>query len=200
MCAEADEARLLRENEGLIYRATKKHCAAFPQIAADIIAAGRMGLLLAIRAHDESKGALSTVANFHILREVSVLIDASSEVHISSTQKARGAFVVSYSLDKPLRDDEEQTTGRDLLVSETPSPEEYCAANDERTKIRAAIAMLKEKPRAMLETYFGLRGDPDGSTYDAIGKAFGITREGARLSVALSIKKLRPVLAARGFK
>jgi RNA polymerase sigma factor (sigma-70 family) len=103
MCREAD---LLQQNQGLVWRFTAKHRAAYPNLSDDLIAAATVGLLQAIRVHDPAKGALSTIAFRYVIREVSDLIESFSATCVPAGQR-----------DKTLRIQRKIASGKSLRAA-----------------------------------------------------------------------------------
>lgn len=112
------------------------------------------------------------------LREVTRLEDASSDI-ISLERSVRG------------RDEEEQTRLQDLLEdTDAPEPTESAQNSLVREEIRAAVATLPARERAIIDARFGLGGG-EPKTLEDIGKEFGISRERVRQLQNVALDRLR---------
>ena len=83
------------------------------------------------------------------------------------------------SLDKPVGDEGDAKLG-DLFAGEDAPPEEELEISLRQDALRRAIAELPDRERDVLKMRFGLDGDPDPKSLEAIGQTLGLTRERVR--------------------
>jgi len=83
------------------------------------------------------------------------------------------------SLDRPVGEEGDTSLG-DLMSGGEAPPEEELEINLRQDALRRAVAELPDRERDVLKMRFGLNGDPDPQSLDAIGKTLGLTRERVR--------------------
>jgi RNA polymerase primary sigma factor len=83
------------------------------------------------------------------------------------------------SLDKPVGDDESASLG-ELFAAEQPAVEEELDVSLEQEAVHRALAQLPEREREVLKLRYGLDGDPDPLSLEAIARRMGLTRERVR--------------------
>jgi RNA polymerase primary sigma factor len=93
------------------------------------------------------------------------------------------------SLDKPIGADNEGTLG-ELVGGGEPSPEEEVTFSLDEQALRRAVAQLPEREREVVKLRYGLNGDRDPKSLDAIGERLGVTRERVRQIEAKALEKL----------
>jgi RNA polymerase primary sigma factor len=93
------------------------------------------------------------------------------------------------SLDKPIGAENEGTLG-ELVGGDQPSPEEEVTFSLEEQALRRAVAQLPEREREVVKLRYGLNGDRDPKSLDAIGERLGVTRERVRQIEAEALEKL----------
>lgn len=204
------EAELLKDNSGLIYKFSLKFIRLRPEIAQDIFQAARLGFLTAVRAHDPVKGALTTLATMHILREIALLFEIETTIRLPRgyateirrlrkkpeselTQAERDklhAAMPAASLDIPVFDDGSAVTWVDVMESDAPSPEDLAAQAELARELAAAISKLAPAQREVIGAYHG----PDELTFDEIGTARGNGRAAAHMAYKAGLKNLRKSL------
>ncbi|MFB6212219.1 MAG: sigma-70 family RNA polymerase sigma factor [Candidatus Magasanikbacteria bacterium] len=95
------------------------------------------------------------------------------------------------SLEKPIGDDEEDSTLGDLIEDEqTTSPDEEASKGLIKDKIREILEDLTEREQKILKMRFGL-DDNVTHTLEEVGKVFGVTRERIRQIEAKALEKIR---------
>jgi RNA polymerase primary sigma factor len=83
------------------------------------------------------------------------------------------------SLDRPVGEEGDTSLG-ELMSGGEKAPEEELEINLRQDALRRAVADLPDRERDVLKMRFGLDGDPDPKSLDAIGKTLGLTRERVR--------------------
>jgi RNA polymerase primary sigma factor len=83
------------------------------------------------------------------------------------------------SLDRPVGEEGDTSLG-DLMSGGETAPDEELEINLRQDALRRAVAELPDRERDVLKMRFGLNGDPDPKSLDAIGKTLGLTRERVR--------------------
>ncbi len=204
------EAALLQQNAGLIYKFSLKFIRLRPEIAEDILQAARLGFVTAARAHDPEKGALTTVATLHILREIALLFEIETTIRLPRgyatkmralrqkppeelTPEERAklfAATPAASLDIPVFDDGAAVTWIDVIESDAPSPEDLAAQAELARALAAAISNLSPAQRDVIGAYHG----PDELTFDEIGTTRGNGRAAAHMAYKAGLKNLRKSL------
>lgn len=204
------EADLLQKNSGLIYKFSLKFIRLRPEIADDILQAARLGFVTAARAHDPEKGALTTLATMHILREIALLFEIEHTIRLPRgyatairnlrkkpeaelTQAERAklyAATPAASLDVPVFDDGAAVTWIDVIDSDTPSPEDLAAQAELANALAAAISHLAPAQREVIGAYHG----PDELTFDEIGTTRGNGKAAAHMAYKAGMKNLRKSL------
>jgi RNA polymerase primary sigma factor len=93
------------------------------------------------------------------------------------------------SLDRPIGAENEGALG-DLIASEEAPPEEEITVSLEQDILRRAVAQLPERERDVLKLRYGLNGDREPVSLEAIGRQLGITRERVRQIEAAALEQL----------
>ncbi|HEV2712842.1 MAG TPA: sigma-70 family RNA polymerase sigma factor [Gaiellaceae bacterium] len=106
--------------------------------------------------------------------------------HVREVKKAARAVT---SLDKPIGEADESTFG-DLFAGDEPTPEEALTVSLVEDTLRQAIAELPEREREVVQLRYGLNGDGDPHSLEAIGRELGLTRERVRQIEAKALERL----------
>ncbi len=93
------------------------------------------------------------------------------------------------SLDKPIGSDNEGTLG-ELVAGEESQPEEEVHVSLQQQVLRDAVAELPEREREVVKLRYGLNGDRDPASLEAIGRTLGLTRERVRQIEAAALEQL----------
>jgi len=83
------------------------------------------------------------------------------------------------SLDRPVGEQGDAKLG-DLFAGGESPPDEELEISLRQDALRRAVAELPDRERDVLKMRFGLDGDPDPKSLEAIGKVLGLTRERVR--------------------
>jgi len=108
---------------------------------------------------------------------------------LKQLREVRQAARAVTSLDRPIGDENEGALG-DLFASEQSPPEEEIGVSLEQDVLRRAVAQLPERERAVLRLRYGLNGDRDPASLEAIGRELGVTRERVRQIEANALEQL----------
>src|SRR6184192_403587 len=108
---------------------------------------------------------------------------------LKQLREVRQAARAVTSLDRPIGSENEGALG-DLFASEQAPPEEEVDVSLEQDVLRRAVAQLPERERDVLKLRYGLNGDRDPASLEAIGRQLGITRERVRQIEARALEQL----------
>src|SRR5213083_892747 len=108
---------------------------------------------------------------------------------LKQVQEVRKAARAVTSLDRPIGSENEAALG-DLFASEEAQPEEELDVSLEQDVLRRAVAQLPEREREVVRLRYGLNGDRDPASLEAIGRALGLTRERVRQIEANALEQL----------
>ena len=76
------------------------------------------------------------------------------------------------------------------MAGEQAPPEEEVTVSLEQDVLRRAIAQLPEREREVVKRRYGLNGDRDPASLEAIGRQLGLTRERVRQIEASALEQL----------
>jgi RNA polymerase primary sigma factor len=93
------------------------------------------------------------------------------------------------SLDKPIGAEGEASFG-ELVASEQGTPEDEVTYSLQERALRHAVDELPEREREIIKLRYGLNGDHDPKSLEAIGRELGITRERVRQIEAAALEQL----------
>src|SRR5919198_518191 len=108
---------------------------------------------------------------------------------LKQLREVRQAARAVTSLDRPIGDENEGALG-DLFASQQAPPEEEIGVSLEQDVLRRAVAQLPEREQAAVKLRYGLNGDRDPASLEAIGRKLGITRERVRQIEANALEQL----------
>ena len=112
-----------------------------------------------------------------------------AKLPLKQVREVRQAARAITSLDKPLGVDSEGRLG-DLFVGEGAEPQEELTVSLEEDVLRRAVAQLPDREREVVKRRYGLNGDRDPASLEAIGRELGITRERVRQIEANALERL----------
>jgi RNA polymerase primary sigma factor len=98
---------------------------------------------------------------------------------LAQVKEVKRAARAVTSLDKPVGEDDGAAYG-ELFAAEQPGVEEELDVNLRQEALHKALAQLPDREREVLKLRYGLDGDPDPMSLEAIGKQLGLTRERVR--------------------
>jgi RNA polymerase primary sigma factor len=93
------------------------------------------------------------------------------------------------SLEKPIGEEEDSELGDFVEDEGAESPFDLALENLRKENVRAALDVLPEREREVIEMRFGLKGS-EARTLEEVGRAFGVTRERIRQIENNTLKKL----------
>jgi RNA polymerase primary sigma factor len=108
---------------------------------------------------------------------------------LKQVQEVRKAARAVTSLDRPIGDEHDGALG-ELFASEQSPPEEEIGVSLEQDVLRRAVAQLPEREREVVKLRYGLNGDRDPASLEAIGRQLGLTRERVRQIEANALEQL----------
>ncbi|MGB2874141.1 MAG: sigma-70 family RNA polymerase sigma factor [Gaiellaceae bacterium] len=108
---------------------------------------------------------------------------------LKQIREVRQAARAVTSLDRPIGGENEGALG-DLFASEQAPPEEEIGVSLEQDVLRRAVAQLPDREREVLKRRYGLNGDRDPASLEAIGRELGLTRERVRQIEAEALEQL----------
>jgi RNA polymerase primary sigma factor len=112
-----------------------------------------------------------------------------AKLPLKQVREVRQAARAITSLDKPLGVDNEGRLG-DLFAGEGAEPQEELTVSLEEDILRRAVAQLPDKEREVVKRRYGLNGDRDPASLEAIGRELGLTRERVRQIEASALEQL----------
>ena len=127
------------------------------------------------------------------LREGKPLDPALKRKYRRASQKVRRIIRISQepmSLDMPVGQEDSSQLGDFIPDDNLPGPVDAAGRQLLKEQIRAALGVLSERERQVLELRFGLRDGQD-NTLEEVGRYFGVTRERIRQIEAKALRKLR---------
>jgi RNA polymerase primary sigma factor len=112
-----------------------------------------------------------------------------AKLPLKQVREVRQAARAITSLDRPVGSENEAALG-DLLAAEQAPPEEEVTVSLEQDVLRRAVAQLPEREREVVKRRYGLNGDRDPASLEAIGRELGLTRERVRQIEARALEQL----------
>src|SRR5207253_8799138 len=93
------------------------------------------------------------------------------------------------SLDKPIGAESEGSFG-ELVAADQETPEDEVTYSLQEKALRRAVEELPEREREIVKLRYGLNGDRDPKSLEAIGRELGLTRERVRQIEAAALEQL----------
>jgi RNA polymerase primary sigma factor len=112
-----------------------------------------------------------------------------AKLPLKQVREVRQAARAITSLDRPVGEESDAALG-DLFASEQAPPEEELTVSLEQDVLRRAVAELPEREREVVKRRYGLNGDRDPASLEAIGRELGLTRERVRQIEASALEQL----------
>ena len=112
-----------------------------------------------------------------------------AKLPLKQLREVRQAARAITSLDRPVGTDSDAAFG-DLLDSGQAAPEEELTVSLEQEVLRRAVAQLPEREQEVVKRRYGLNGDRDPASLEAIGRELGLTRERVRQIEASALEQL----------
>jgi RNA polymerase sigma factor (sigma-70 family) len=135
------------------------------------------------------------------------LLTAAEEVELAKEAKlplkqvreVKSAARAVTSLDKPIGEDDGSSLG-DLFAAEQVHTDEEVEVSLRQETLRKALDELPERERSVLELRYGLVGDGEPMSLEAIGRELGITRERVRQIEATALETLSMLREVAGLR
>jgi RNA polymerase primary sigma factor len=116
-------------------------------------------------------------------------IAKEAKLPLKQVREVQDAARAVTSLDRPIGAEGDAALG-DLVAGAEAPPEEELEISLRQEALRRAVAELPDRERDVLKMRFGLNGDPDPQSLEAIGKTLGLTRERVRQIESEGLKRL----------
>jgi RNA polymerase primary sigma factor len=116
-------------------------------------------------------------------------IAEQAKLPLKQLREVREAARAITSLDRPLGAESDAALG-DLFASDQAQPEEELTVSLEQDVLRRAVSQLPDREQEVLKRRYGLNGDQDPASLEAIGRELGITRERVRQIEANALEQL----------
>ena len=111
-----------------------------------------------------------------------------AKLPLKQVREVRQAARAITSLDRPVG--EGDAALGDLFAAEGSEPEEELTVSLEQDVLRRAVSQLPDREREVVKRRYGLNGDRDPASLDAIGRELGLTRERVRQIEASALEQL----------
>ena len=112
-----------------------------------------------------------------------------AKLPLKQVREVRQAARAVTSLDRPIGADNEATLG-ELFSAEESTPEDEVTYSLLEDALRTAVAQLPEREQKVVKLRYGLNGERDPKSLEAIGRELGITRERVRQIEAEALERL----------
>jgi RNA polymerase primary sigma factor len=116
-------------------------------------------------------------------------IAKQAKLPLKQLREVRQAARAITSLDRPLGTEGDAAFG-DLLPADQAAPEEELTVSLEQEVLHRAVADLPAREQEVLKRRYGLNGDRDPASLEAIGRELGLTRERVRQIEASALEQL----------
>jgi RNA polymerase primary sigma factor len=116
-------------------------------------------------------------------------IAKQAKLPLKQLREVRQAARAITSLDRPVGAENDAALG-DLLAADQETPEEELTVSLEQEVLHRAVAQLSEREQEVVKRRYGLNGDEDPASLEAIGRALGLTRERVRQIEANALEQL----------
>jgi RNA polymerase primary sigma factor len=123
----------------------------------------------------------------------------AAKLPLKQVREVKSAARAVTSLDKPIGDDDSGTYG-ELFASEQVDTDEEVEVSLREETLRKALADLPERERVVLKLRYGLDGDREPMSLEAIGRELGITRERVRQIEANALQTLSMLREVAGLR
>jgi RNA polymerase primary sigma factor len=123
----------------------------------------------------------------------------AAKLPIKQVREVKQAARAVTSLDKPIGDEGSGSYG-DLFAADQAGTEEEIEISLREETLRKAIADLSDREQQVLKLRYGMNGDRDPMSLEAIGKELGITRERVRQIEASALQTLSMLREVAGLR
>jgi RNA polymerase primary sigma factor len=122
-----------------------------------------------------------------------------AKLPLKQVREVKSAARAVTSLDKPIGEDDGSSLG-DLFAAEQVHTDEEVEVSLRQETLRKALDELPERERTVLELRYGLVGDGEPMSLEAIGRELGITRERVRQIEATALETLSMLREVAGLR
>ena len=156
----------------------------------DLVGEGCVGLMLATRRFDPSRGARFTTYAAYWVRKtiVRALDDKVRVVRVPRDARRNGAISREVWIDAAPPSSAADSSRR--RENQGVSPLDELILHERRDGLRRSMSLLSRRERAVLELRFGLR-DGRERTLRQTGERLGLSQEGARIVEKRALARLR---------
>jgi RNA polymerase primary sigma factor len=112
-----------------------------------------------------------------------------AKLPLKQVLEVREAARAVTSLDRPVGAENDSTFG-ELFASDAARPEEEVQISLQQQVLRDAVAKLPDREREVVKLRYGLNGDRDPASLEAIGRQLGLTRERVRQIETTALERL----------
>jgi RNA polymerase primary sigma factor len=123
----------------------------------------------------------------------------AAKLPLKQVREVKAAARAVTSLDRPIGDDDAGAYG-DLFAAEQAHTEEEVEVSLREETLRKALGELPERERRVLQLRYGLEGDREPMSLEAIGRELGITRERVRQIEANALETLSMLREVAGLR
>jgi RNA polymerase primary sigma factor len=123
----------------------------------------------------------------------------AAKLPVKQVREVKQAARAVTSLDKPIGDDGSGSYG-DLFAAEQAATEEEIEISLREETLRKAVGDLPEREQQVLKLRYGMNGDRDPMSLEAIGRELGITRERVRQIEANALQTLSMLREVEGLR
>ncbi|MGZ6581858.1 MAG: sigma-70 family RNA polymerase sigma factor [Gaiellaceae bacterium] len=123
----------------------------------------------------------------------------AAKLPLKQVHEVKSAARAVTSLDKPIGEGDSGSFG-DLFAAEQVHTEEEVEVSLREETLRRALDELPERDRRVLELRYGLKGDHEPMSLEAIGKELGVTRERVRQIEANALETLSMLREVAGLR
>jgi RNA polymerase primary sigma factor len=113
-----------------------------------------------------------------------------AKLPLKQVREVRQAARAVTSLDKPIGSEGDGGAFSEFFAADQETPEEEVTYSLQEEALRKAVAELPEREREIVKLRYGLNGDADPKSLEAIGRELGLTRERVRQIEAEALERL----------
>jgi RNA polymerase primary sigma factor len=123
----------------------------------------------------------------------------AAKLPLKQVEEVKAAARAVTSLDKPIGEDDSGSYG-DLFAADQVHTDEEVEISLRQETLRKALDELPDRERTVLELRYGLAGDGEPRSLEAIGRTLGLTRERVRQIEANALETLSMLREVAGLR
>jgi RNA polymerase primary sigma factor len=123
----------------------------------------------------------------------------AAKLPLKQVEEVKAAARAVTSLDKPIGEDDSGSYG-DLFAADQVHTDEEVEISLRQETLRKALDELPDRERTVLELRYGLAGDDEPMSLEAIGRTLGLTRERVRQIEANALETLSMLREVAGLR